>query len=182
MLHIPRFKFGSRGWISGAIVLILILGIGITVKLKGPKHTISELSRHSATSSPAPIRSTTTNITNEQPRLGGPFAVSTRDRLRICVQVAPGLDKEAVLKHIGTLLRTIQEHQDWELAGYGDLAPTPELGYPGAQLPQHPIRAAFDVVGPGKTTDPSPYRTAIIVVDDATAQTVLRDQKAQSVP
>jgi hypothetical protein len=106
--------------------------------------------------------------------------VTNRDRLRVCVELSPALAPATAPRVSGELIQALQrlrQHPDWEAAGLGREVPPPERGCPGARRLTAPLR--FDqVVGPGVTATPGPYRTAVFVLDEATARTVLGPRNA----
>jgi hypothetical protein len=105
--------------------------------------------------------------------------VSTRDELRVCVdthgELGGGLD-QALSAAVGTVRR----HPQWGTARYGDTVPLLERGC-ATTLPSTGVTKGV-VVGPGVTADPSPYRTVIVVLDEANAKRYLGDQPAVLVP
>ncbi|HEX6289340.1 MAG TPA: hypothetical protein VFZ66_09130 [Herpetosiphonaceae bacterium] len=111
--------------------------------------------------------------------------VSTRDRLRVCVTTSPALAgaTAAVTTKLATALQAARQHKDWAAAGLGSAVPRPEMGCPGAQIPSTFVRRSNpQAVGPGLSSAPSPFRTAIIVLDAAKAERVLGERKAALVP
>lgn len=105
--------------------------------------------------------------------------VSTRDELRVCVdthgKIRDGLDQT-----LSTAVGTVRRHPQWGTARYGDKAPPLERGC-ATRLPSTGIAKGV-VVGPGVTADPSPYRTVIVVLDEANAKRYLGEQPAVLVP
>jgi hypothetical protein len=111
--------------------------------------------------------------------------VSTRDRLRVCVAVAPELSAAsgAVTTKLARTLEQARGHKDWAAAGLGNAAPRPEAGCPGAKIPSTLVdRSDPQAVGPGLSHAPSPFRSAIIVLDRAKADKVLGARPAALVP
>lgn len=102
--------------------------------------------------------------------------VSTRSRLRVCVELSPSLvaEADAITHDVATGLRAVRRHPDWRPAGLGSTDVQPERGCPGATLPSGPV-GRHQMLGPGETDSPSPYRTAVLVIDDAAAPDVLTD-------
>ncbi|HEY0639155.1 MAG TPA: hypothetical protein VGD67_16005 [Pseudonocardiaceae bacterium] len=103
--------------------------------------------------------------------------VSTRDALRVCVDThgaVPGGAAEQVAAALGT----VRAHPQWGAARFGDV-PAVERGCP-ATLPGPLVRGT--VVGPGLTDAPSPYRTVVVVLDEATADRYLGDRPAALLP
>ena len=107
--------------------------------------------------------------------------VSTRDHLDICVQVDPLIADRA-----GELVGRVQvdvthlaeAHPDWAAAGLDHGAISVVAGCPGAATIDAPIDAkgtAGVVLGPGFTTEPSPFRLHVHVIADARATAVLGD-------
>lgn len=105
--------------------------------------------------------------------------VTDRDRLRLCIELAPAAARTApqVSDALLQALRRLRQHPDWERAGLGSETPAPELGCPGARLPAATLKVD-QIVGPGRTTVPGPHRTAVFVLDDATARAVLGPRRA----
>jgi hypothetical protein len=111
--------------------------------------------------------------------------VSTRDRLRVCVVTAPELSaaSAAVTTKLAGALEHARRHKDWVAAGLGHAVPRPEAGCPGAKIPTTPVdRSDPQAVGPGLAHAPSPFRSAIIVLDDVQADKVLGARRAALVP
>lgn len=111
--------------------------------------------------------------------------VSTRDRLRVCVATTPELSaaSAAVTTKLTQALEHARGHKDWVAAGLGNGVPRPEAGCPGAKVPTALVdRSNPQAVGPGLSHAPSPFRSAIIVLDRVKAEKVLGSRPAALVP
>jgi hypothetical protein len=107
--------------------------------------------------------------------LSSPLLVTTRDRLRVCVQVDPALAGEPIATTLrGDLARLRDEHPDWPAAGFGDAEVV--LGCPGAGLVDAPLDGKVALPGTIATPLPGPYRVHVHVLAAARAAAVLGDQ------
>jgi hypothetical protein len=111
--------------------------------------------------------------------------VSTREDFRLCVH-ATGAARTANLDaRVTEAVAEVREHPDWEAAfgATGGGARAAVAGAcPAVELPDGPLTRT-SLVGPGLTEDPSPYRTWVHVLDDATADRLLGpDRDAMNVP
>jgi hypothetical protein len=109
-----------------------------------------------------------------QPTWDSGLLVNTRTSLRTCMVTAPGLAAQgpAIAQRVARGFEQVRRHKDWERAGLGRSTPKVESACPGAKFPTKALEKG-ERVGPGLTTNPSPFRSAIFVLDDATADTVL---------
>jgi hypothetical protein len=103
--------------------------------------------------------------------LSSALLVTTRDRLRICMQVDPALDAAPLASALRDDLARLRAHRDWVPAGLDRSAFEVVLGCPGPLL-DTPV----DGKHPGAvTTEPSPYRVHLHVLAEARAATALGD-------
>ncbi len=105
--------------------------------------------------------------------------VSTRDELRLCVALSPTLEKQragaGIHDQLAGSLARVRNHPDWDAAyGAAEIADRDavEASCPDAKLPDR-YEPKITVAGPGVTEEPSPYRTWIYVLDEATADRLL---------
>jgi hypothetical protein len=105
--------------------------------------------------------------------------VSTRDELRVCVDTQGPVDASRLEQRLSSGLGLVRQHPQWGVARYGERVPALEREC-AARLPAEITKGT--VVGPGVTDDPSPYRTVIIVLDEASAKRYLGAQPAVLVP
>jgi hypothetical protein len=105
--------------------------------------------------------------------------VSDRTALRICLEMGASLLPSApsIAEQLSIGLGIVRQHKDWEAAGLGVKVPKPEIGC-GAKIPSKSI-TRFELIGPGLTETPGPFRTVIVVLDDSQADTVLDRQNVQ---
>lgn len=117
--------------------------------------------------------------------LGNGLLVNTRDRLQVCVDGSPALtaaERDTALAAVADGLASVRSHRDWEPAGFGSAVPRPQRGCPGG-FPLKPTRVEKGrPFGLGRTTSPSPYRTAVFVVDDESAAVVLGQRDVALAP
>ena len=116
--------------------------------------------------------------------------VNTRDRMRVCVEETPGLTEApglaepapTVRAKLGRAMQVVHQHPDWQAAGLGDRVPALEAGC-RAKIPSDKLdRGNSQAVGRGKTNNPGPFRTVIVVLDEARAARILGDRPATLVP
>ncbi|HEX6287547.1 MAG TPA: hypothetical protein VFZ66_00075 [Herpetosiphonaceae bacterium] len=109
-----------------------------------------------------------------QPTWDSGLLVNTRASLRTCMVTAPGLASKApaIAQQLARGLEKVRQHRDWEPAGLGRAIPNIERACAGAQIPTRALEKG-SVVGPGMTTNPTPFRSVIFVLDEATADQVL---------
>jgi hypothetical protein len=105
--------------------------------------------------------------------------VSNRSVLRVCLQTDASLSPRIsdIVAQLSTALGKVRQHKDWEAAGLGANVPTPEIGC-GAKIPAKRI-SRFELIGPGLTATPGPFRTIIVVLDGKQADTVLGKRPTQ---
>jgi hypothetical protein len=118
----------------------------------------------------------------------GPFdpdsalLVDSRDHLAVCLQVDATLaaDTARLADQLHADLMSLRAaHTDWRAAGLdaGEVRVT--IGCPGGPVPLDRIDdkgTGGAVVGPGLRTAPTPYRTYVHVIPDATASAILGDR------
>lgn len=109
---------------------------------------------------------------------GSSLLVTNRDELRVCL-VSHGAVPDKLGAQVHGALQTARQHPHWDVAGYGAV-PEPD-GNCTATLPASGVTRGV-VVGPGLTAEPGPYRTVIVVLDEANAERYLGDQPAVLVP
>ncbi|EAU65320.1 hypothetical protein STIAU_8078 [Stigmatella aurantiaca DW4/3-1] len=111
----------------------------------------------------------------------GGLLVAERQALQLCVELAPGLaDRgEEVLSRLRADVATVEgAHPDWDVARYRQAPVRMQLGCPGAALPKRRMEGKGDALNDGPTTAPSPFRTFVYVLDDASADEVLGEKEA----
>lgn len=110
--------------------------------------------------------------------------VRSRDALRACVQVAPGLEprKDQLVEQLRGSFGVVQQHPSWSTAGFGRGLAEIAASCPAGVVPQEVIDHKSSLVGPGVTDRPTPYRLFVYVVDDATADRVLGDRNVERAP
>jgi hypothetical protein len=109
-----------------------------------------------------------------QPTWDSGLLVNTRASLRACMVTAPGLAEKApaIAQQLSQGFEKVRQHKDWERAGLGRGVPNVERACAGATIPTRALEKG-SVVGPGVTKNPTPFRTVVFVLDNATADTVL---------
>ena len=114
--------------------------------------------------------------------LDSALLVDSRDHLAVCLQVDATLTADAprlAAQLHADLMALRSAHTDWRAAGLdtGEVAVT--IGCPGGLVPTGAIDtkgAGGAVIGPGLRAAPTPFRTYVHVIPDATATTVLADR------
>lgn len=91
--------------------------------------------------------------------------VSTRTELRLCLDVHGAVDAASSARALAAAVATLRDGSAWNAAGYDD-APDVERDCP-TELP--PQLTKGEVLGPGLTDHPSPYRVVVVALDGPTA-------------
>lgn len=91
--------------------------------------------------------------------------VSTRTELRLCLDTHGAVDAASGTRALAAAVAGLRDDPRWEAAGYGD-APDVERGC-ATELP--PQLAKGEVLGPGLTDHPGPYRLVVVALDEPTA-------------
>ncbi|HEY0607147.1 MAG TPA: hypothetical protein VGD58_29780 [Herpetosiphonaceae bacterium] len=109
-----------------------------------------------------------------QPTWDSGLLVNTRASLRACMvtSAATSTHANAIAQRVARNFEQVRRHKDWERAGLGKAIPAIETGCAGAKAPTQALEKGA-LVGPGVTKNPTPFRTVIMVLDDAAADTVL---------
>ncbi|MFP2923740.1 hypothetical protein ACLESO_00720 [Pyxidicoccus sp. 3LG] len=108
---------------------------------------------------------------------------TNRDALRLCVSEAPSLRGDSrVAERLDASLKRLDAHPDWAAARFGSKTPSIEVGCPGAGPALERLEPKESIVGAGRTTKPSRFRTFIHVLDEKTADVVLGERKAERAP
>jgi hypothetical protein len=97
--------------------------------------------------------------------------VSTRTELRLCLDTHGAVDAASSARALDSALASLHGDPAWKAAGYRD-APDVEHGCP-TELP--PQLTKGEVLGPGLTDHPGPYRVVVVVLDGPTADRHLPD-------
>ncbi len=113
-----------------------------------------------------------------QPTWDSGLLVNTRSSLRACMVTAPSLQGKAstLAARLSRGFQHARQHKDWEGAGLGKAVPAIEAACTGAKFPTQLLEKGA-LVGPGVTKNPTPFRTVIFVLDNATADRVLGSDK-----
>ncbi|SEU36497.1 hypothetical protein [Stigmatella erecta] len=111
----------------------------------------------------------------------GGLLVSERQALQLCVELAPGLEdrSEEVLSRLQADVAALEGgHPDWGVARYRRAPVRLQRGCPGEGLPKRRLEGKGESLNTGPTLAPSPFRTFVYVLDDASADAVLGGQEA----
>jgi hypothetical protein len=111
----------------------------------------------------------------------GGLLVSERQALQLCVELAPGLEDrgEEVLRQLQEDVAALEgSHPDWGVARYRRAPVKLQRGCPGVGLPKRRLEGKGESLNFGPTQSPSPFRTFVYVLDDASADVVLGGQEA----
>jgi hypothetical protein len=104
-----------------------------------------------------------------------PLLVTTRASYRYCVATSAALEGQsaAARQNVAQSMAAVRQHPEWAKA-YGNTQPKPEACPRITNLPTARINPNNSWgIGPGLTTNPGPWRTVVVVLDDATADVVL---------
>lgn len=109
-----------------------------------------------------------------QPTWDSGLLVNTRANLRACMVTSAAMSTHAnaIAQQVARGFEKVRGHKDWERAGLGKAIPAIEAGCAGAKAPTQALEKG-SIVGPGVTKHPTPFRTVIMVLDDAAADNVL---------
>lgn len=104
-----------------------------------------------------------------------PLLVSTRTAYRYCVTTSAALAAQSntAQQQVAQSLAIVGAHPGWARA-YGYVQPQPETCPSLANLPTTRLDPGrLWSIGPGTTTNPGPWRTVVVVLDEETANIVL---------
>lgn len=117
--------------------------------------------------------------------MASPLLVSTRDNLRLCVQVSEQLGdrKAAILDQVeGSVAKLSDTHADWDQAygamGFGGVDDGCKVSVPNGEIDE----ADASALGGGFVETPSDYRAVILVLDEPTADRVLGKRDVAHAP
>jgi hypothetical protein len=111
----------------------------------------------------------------------GGLLVDQRQALQLCVELAPGLEDrgEELLRRLQADVASLEgTHPDWDVARYRRAPVRLQRGCPGQGLPKRRLEGKGESLSAGPTLSPSPFRTFVYVLDDASADEVLGGQEA----
>lgn len=148
-------RFLTKTWLHLAAMTVVLLLIGWQYAPEPHAHARAELN------------------------LSSSLLVDTRETLRVCA-LLPYEDHDAATTALEAGLTQVQQHPDWASAAYGNQPPALESDC-HVTLPDKPIERGT-IIGPGITETPGPYRTVLIVLDDASANRHLGKADAVLVP
>lgn len=126
-----------------------------------------------------------TSVEAAEVDMASPLLVSTRDSLRLCVQVSEQLGdrKVGIMDQVeGAVAKLSDTHPDWDQA-YGAMGPAGiddacKVSVPDGELNETDAFA----LGGGFVKTPSAYRAVILVLDGATADRVLGKRDVAHAP